>query len=97
MTLIEFLLARIAEDEALAIAARDAPWHDGWDGLVPEDWRLFREFSPTRVLAECKAKRRIVEWCTEKANQDELIFGEVILREMVQPYATHPGYHKAWA
>ena len=42
MTLTEFLLARIAEDEAAANVAH-------------------RE-SPARVLAECEAKRRIVEF-----------------------------------
>ena len=58
MTLTEFLLARIAEDEKVA---RD--WHHhpskvevhgggtGYLGIV----------NPERVLAECEAKRRIVE------------------------------------
>lgn len=64
MTLTEFLLARIAEDEA---AARD---------VVPSEWafdvtadRRFEAYNDhvevgvARVLAECEAKRRIVERC----------------------------------
>ena len=46
--LVDFLLARIAEDEADARMANGAP--------PPRHWS-----APTRVLAECEAKRRIVE------------------------------------
>ena len=60
MTLAEFLLARIAEDEAVAQAAS----HGGWIG--PESMGAFEGgdtvyIDPARVLAECEAKRRIVE------------------------------------
>ncbi|MFJ9387723.1 DUF6221 family protein [Nocardioides sp. NPDC101246] len=89
MTITEFLLARIAEDEAAARAAA----HDGerWRTLK-EDYRLavaidngmkwggetvaydegrpseeqsahIARHDPARVLAECEAKRRIVERC----------------------------------
>ena len=59
MTLTEFLLARIAEDEA---AAREC------DEMYPPDEPFGLEFdhdhqarwTPGRVLAECEAKRRIV-------------------------------------
>jgi hypothetical protein len=68
MTLTEFLLARIAEDEAVArevvsrydpgfFAAIDAEstmlWASPKDPAVSAD--------PARVLAECAAKRRIVD------------------------------------
>lgn len=53
-TLAEFLLARIAEDEAVALRARD----NAGSFAVPD--HVVR-FSPPRVLAECEAKRRIVE------------------------------------
>ena len=96
MTLTEFLLARIAEDEAVARAAieRDGDhWateslgHDGsringtvdkgnpraysgspelWDdegalGMRDETAAHIARWDPARVLAECEAKRRIVE------------------------------------
>jgi hypothetical protein len=63
-TLTEFLLARIAEDEAVAralsysprwIMAHDMP--DAFPGVVEQIMR----WDPARVLAECAAKRRIVE------------------------------------
>lgn len=90
MTLVEFLLAQIAEDEAVARAAipgtyspnadEDGSWrmievdHEGiwpepaskptseWGHLADEPWALHIErHAPARVLAECKARRRIVE------------------------------------
>ena len=82
MTLTEFLLARIAEDEETARAADGPRWfhHDkvvtfeafgpdsGWvDASSPisvdtraNGWHIVR-WSPARVLAECEAKRQIVE------------------------------------
>lgn len=69
--LVEFLLARISEDEAVAVATRDA--HDPLDwsnpgvgpvGLAgPVDGPSGYEsvvIDPARVLRECEAKRRIV-------------------------------------
>ena len=88
MTLTEFLLARIAEDEAAAVAAvtrSDDPARDGvneWVAVgggtvVGPAFDSLRHLSlpsredataqhiarhdPARVLAECEAKRRIVE------------------------------------
>jgi hypothetical protein len=61
MKLTEFLLARIAEDEAAAIAARG--WQTGSRHKgQPLDWSIHMDrWSPDRVLAECEAKRRIIE------------------------------------
>jgi hypothetical protein len=83
MTLTEFLLARIAEDEDEAKGAtlgqweRDSGWSvtapppEGWSGpyvivdtKVRNDAWFIARFNPTRVLAECEAKRRIVERAT---------------------------------
>lgn len=70
MTLTEFLLARIAEDEALArrcAGMRAADPEVGADtyGLVITDsggsGETIIAADPARVLAECEAKRRIVE------------------------------------
>lgn len=86
MSLSEFMLARIAEDEALARSAEEralTPWratygrqvearHDGYL-VTPEDEHSYStdppdevalhiaRWDPARVLAECEAKRRIVE------------------------------------
>lgn len=65
MTLTEFLPARIAEDEA---KARE----DGMWGMTGEKWKHFPEdaynaiqsatlANARRVLAECEAKRRILD------------------------------------
>lgn len=61
MTLTEFLLARIAEDEAVA---RDEFVRDRWDEGPVYFWQYSEEdaaiaTSTARVLAECEAKRCI--------------------------------------
>lgn len=63
MTLVEFLLARIAEDEAAARSGDE-------EGRVTNPWALWIHYDgqylcvhSSRALAECEAKRRIVEWC----------------------------------
>lgn len=62
VTLTDFLLDRIAEDEARATLVLSAPPtmtvhpHDGEE--IPVE---VPALTPTRVLAECEAKRRIVE------------------------------------
>ena len=101
MTLTEFLLARIAEDEQIARAATDGVWSWVSDGyydanaqsefltletsedvgeygtVVIGSWSAYSDgdglevsmsdrlhivgWQPSRVLAECEAKRRIVE------------------------------------
>ncbi len=65
MTITAFLLARIAEDEAVAREAN--PPHAGRTfyshfGHGADDWGVYYFNVPIeRVLAECAAKRRIVE------------------------------------
>jgi hypothetical protein len=64
LTLTEFLLARIAEDEHAARGARPLSELSGWVAVGGEDVdraeRHFRRWEAARVLAECEAKRRIV-------------------------------------
>jgi hypothetical protein len=60
MSLTEFLLARIAEDEAVANEAdwaMQGKWYVDADDKVDE---YVRRLAPARALAECEAKRRIV-------------------------------------
>ena len=74
MTLTEFLLARIAEDEECARDGLTEPTYDmattaadevlvmaDHEGLNGAGNSHFRQWMPARVLAECEAKRRIVE------------------------------------
>jgi hypothetical protein len=97
-TLTEFLLARIADDEAwvtdhfagvtLGILPPGAP------RIVPIPGSM------DRVLAECEAKRRIIEGIPAPM----VIHGGVgaptsepgILRLLALPYANHPDYRAEW-
>lgn len=134
MTLTDFLLARIAEDEAVArkaypsgrwsidtskrqvgitgdIAAQDAPWRfaQASEGCTAQH---IARHDPARVLAECAAKRQIME-------ELGLISGETkpgadvrrgnplaanrvarganrALRALASVYADHPDYRDEW-
>jgi len=101
MTLTEFLLARIAEDEALARSAAgrtsaegDEPWRlseewediDGYTGYVVVD--------PARVLAECEAKRNLIGLATDRLF--DRTYSSEILGILALPYADHPDYRDEW-
>ena len=65
-----FLLARIAEDHRLASAAAVATGREAWDGGPdgegPADAaEHVAHHDPARVLAECAAKRRLVNACRD--------------------------------
>lgn len=140
--LTTFLLARIAEDEAVArLATSDEPrwrskqkdgtlridtgmesmgWEFGggsgmWGCDDPEDdcdayrGHAFTEadhiarHAPARVLAECEAKRRIVEVLTHVAAQcpvDQWNPSDTALIEvlgvMAEVYADHPDFQDDW-
>lgn len=135
MTLTEFLLARIAEDEAAARAATQGRWtydHDDEDGITSDstahnpggyvaqtsydgqsltegnsqsDGVHIARFHPARVLAECEAKRRIVElvdWLNNQSADFRVppilsdLPSRLVLRHLALPYADHPGYDEAW-
>lgn len=127
MTIVEFLLARIAEDEELARRGAPRVGHRRWPmitgGVAAENGDQFvgapedvsahiSAWSPQRVLAECEAKRRII---------DEHIFFDALdhpyrghieasycvscrvqgpcptLRALATVYAEHAKYDEAWA
>jgi hypothetical protein len=88
VTLTEFLLARIAEDEE---DARSVHWEDagiGSDDPIRSRW-----------LAECEAKRRIVEGMTVTAEVEgggyEIALRDA-LRALALPFADHPDYREEW-
>jgi hypothetical protein len=124
MSLAEFLLARIAEDEDAAKGPLTQKWFAvgtefpdddshpaemlrGYvdskglavteDGDGPSVWHIARH-DPARVLAECEAKRRIVE---RVAPPDELHnSGECsecdVTRLLALPYADHESFKEEW-
>jgi hypothetical protein len=63
-----------------------------------QDW--FVAVAPERVIAECAAKRRIIEHVGEiefnsgDAGTHEM--GEEILLHLALPYAKHPEYREEW-
>lgn len=69
--------------------------------------RYFERFDPARVLAECEAKRRVVElhsgkapWCGWTQGGDG-VHGEGedacdTLLTLAQPYADHEDFQEAW-
>lgn len=123
MTLVEFLLARLADDEA---TARAAICQCGGPACTPElGWMRRSEamhrldsanvadhvlaWSPARVLAECAAKRAIIEghptWTakSQPAGQiDDEDWGawdewQGTLRLLAAVYSGHPDYEQEWA
>lgn len=102
MTITDFLLARIAEDEALAGAVEADNFSQGPIGTGDDPWPSERAFAehltPARVLAECEAKRRIVERAlgpVAHAGQD--IERRAVLIDLASVYADHPDFDPAWA
>lgn len=87
MTLTEFLLARIAEFLLARIAEDEAEREHHYD--------------PARVLAECEAKRRIVNLSWHHFGEDDYAWGmeeakRQILAVMAAVYSDHPDYREAW-
>ena len=110
-TLTEFLLARIAEDEAPSrvrvrpefvnrVVYLSTGYAEGsqrmLDGKVmtEEEWAAITEPVPptARVLAECDAKRRIVEMAVDGYEYNP----NPTLRYLAAVYADHPDYREEW-
>jgi hypothetical protein len=102
ITLTEFLLARIAEDEANA--TRGCEVHSHVDVYHPDG------HPDPRVLAECATKRQIIElhglndgtdWpvclvCCDSAGYEAELYPCATLRLLAVPYADHPDYRQEW-
>ena len=111
MTITEFLEALIAEDEALANASIANYTPDEWDN--PSRWanhyaadvEFWDAHTPYRVLAECAAKRAIIEYHSMLLEQSEHsdVAGyhatgmRIAIRKLAAVYASHPGYQEDWA
>jgi len=94
-TLSDFLLAQIAEDEAVAREADAADIQ-----TVPHEH--VARWNPARVLAECESKRRIVVLHSDIDPCDahdgatmETVPCET-LRLLALPYADRPGWREEW-
>lgn len=141
--LTEFLLQRIADDEAVAKGAIDPEpqtrtYYSGHTEVLADkgEWRLpdpadgmnecriegvfmiiydegghtrgqaehIARHDPARVLAECEAKRRIVEWhrCLDDweprgaCNDCADTFPCRTLRALATIHADHPDYDESW-
>lgn len=89
MTITEFLLDRIAEDETTSVHEIDCgyamaeygkPCSCGWE---------------KRMDRACEAKRRIVEHC----EPDPITLSpgdDYVLRSLASEYADHPDYREEW-
>lgn len=99
MSITDFLLARIAEDEAAAQAEQSAVEYLSEPPHWPAGW-------PARVLAECAAKRAIVAewedtdtgetWLLEGADAGYALAIDHAVRALAAVYADHPGYLDEW-
>jgi hypothetical protein len=114
MTITEFLEARIAEDEAAARAAAyvpdedypteaDNPWGEQSE-FAGRGGKLFRHVlrhNPSRVLAECAAKRAILAAQKNQEDNDDdmawIVASEVLLKALAAVYSDHPNYQQEWA
>lgn len=113
-TLTEFLLARIAEDEAVARAATpvgESRTFYATFGAGSDDWGCYYfNVLPTRILAECAAKRAVVDACRQPASclldddpddpgewNGEVHLAAATLRALAAVYADHPDYRAEWA
>lgn len=91
--LAEFLLARIAEDEQLARMATPGSWHAV--EMYPDCHYIEARWDPVRVLAECKAKRLVIDVCQDRS---AIHWGLAswLLSLLALPYADHPDYRQKW-
>jgi len=101
--LVEFLRARLGEEEEAARAAIAERVRVSRDGEEP-DWRF--AYWPDlgapavvvggeRVLADVEAKRRIVEREVNSLTPTTWR-RELVLRDLASVYAQHPDYEESW-
>ncbi len=107
MTLTDFLLSRVAEDEDVARAAEASDGDlDGFLNAGSESLGdHYLRHRPGRVLADCDAKRRIVEHLQGIADNagdppgtepENLAMVTHVLALLALPYAGHADYREEW-
>lgn len=95
-TLTDFLLARIAEDEASQGGGR---WSEGQWHLAACEVNTYNSGDcdcglPDRVLAQCAAFRAIVEQGADQFSTS--LEGEEAMRLLAGIYRDHPDFDDAW-
>src|SRR5690606_25266464 len=102
MTLVEFLMERIAEDEEIRRRILDRA---GYAKVAVGGAVSYVDPHADRLLTECEAKRRIVNqargWLDEgpdgtAADAVARDVYESVARRLALPYADHPDYNEAW-
>lgn len=109
-----WLLEQIAEDGRCATVvdpdglSGQESWHTQRCGYRQGEWQESCDCAvPARVLAECDAKRRIIEFAQKIAAEvradgsNVLLYGQhlalqAVLKHMAQPLAGCPGYRQEW-
>jgi len=99
VSITDFLLSRIEEDEARA--------NSGWARLGDTRWEVDNYgqnfLTPTSVKSECVAKRAIIEACGEDhedamaSNDDATEVASEVLYALAAVYKDHPDYRPEWA
>lgn len=93
--IIEFLEARVAEDEAAAAElAEIGPGHQAIGTRLEVS-----PFTAARLLAECAAKRRILENVPLVTDIPSQMGGtsEYVLMCLASVYSWHPEYQEGWS
>lgn len=94
---MEFVRARLEEDEELAREVADQARHD--EGATPAPAPETGAVAVTgvaRVLADCEAKRGLLQ-LAEAASADDLPGYATAIRQLLAlPYADHADYLDAW-
>lgn len=98
MTIVEFLLARIAEDEARARGRREAMLcvAEKWPTLSEDVRNLIDVRGVDRALTECQAKRAIIEQVSDIEWTGSYAVRDVVLGHLAAVYADHPDYQPEW-
>ncbi len=108
MTLVEFLKARLDEDEAAALAASQESWDDQYGEFRSRGGETFAHVlrhDPARELRKVKGDRliiaEIVDALEEPVTYENVtvldIVAEKMLRALALTYADHPDYRSEWA
>lgn len=106
--IIEFILARIGDEEDRARYAAEAyPTDVSWwafteplsgdrDSATRRAFRHIDKHSPQQVLIDCAAKRHIVKAAAKHDSEGPSISGYV-LRCLAESYRDHSDFKKEWA
>ncbi|NDZ63579.1 DUF6221 family protein [Streptomyces cyaneofuscatus] len=106
--LVQFLHARLNEDEQTARAAHAPNWstdgrrglhygvEDGWmtDALTAADADHIARHDPARTLREIDAKRRMIDDLWGGPDHEDMWSHH--MRLLALPYANHPDYRPKW-